>query len=673
METDLKRLKITESKLQLLESMKITSINDLLTYYPSKYDVIKKTLPNSTSNHIIDEATVIESPKVLFIKKNMTRMSFKAIVNEQEYLIIIFNRHFLRSKLTVGSVITIIGKVDFNKHIIVVTDIKFNRLDTISGIYPIYSLKRGITNKSIQNYMTKALNLVEDELVDFIPEKYIHKYHLITLKEALKQIHFPSSELLLKQAIKYLKYEEFLKFHLTMLYIKKYYHTQNIGIAKKYDQCKLNNYIQQLPFKLTDDQLKVTQEILNDLKSPIIMDRLVQGDVGSGKTVVASIALYANFLSGFQGALMAPTEILATQHFETLTALFKNTNIKIGLLIGSLSSKNKTNIKNEIASGNINIVVGTHALIQEGVSFYQLGLVIADEQHRFGVKQRQKLQDKGKKADLLTMSATPIPRTLSMVMYGDKDVSTIKHKPSQRKEVITKVIKTKSMKPILHDLNQYLLSGGQCYVVCPLVEESENITNVSNAVSIYEGMRKYFKDRVHVGLLHGKMNDEDKENVMKQFLNHDIDILVSTTVIEVGVDVKNANMMVIYDAHRFGLSQLHQLRGRVGRSNQQGYCYLFTSSEDLETIEKLKFLEENSDGFKISQYDLQLRGPGEMLGQKQSGLPSFLIADVFKDFNILELARNDAAEIIEHIEENEYSNIQQVLKNKIQNNDTYLD
>ena len=317
-------------------------------------------------------------------------------------------------------------------------------------------------------------------------------------------------------------------------------------------------------------------------------------------------------------------------------------------------------------------MVGTHALIQDALQFKKLGLVIADEQHRFGVNQRKKLQDKGDKVDLLTMSATPIPRTVAMVLYGDKDVSAIHTMPSRRKTVQTKVIKTKSMKPILPQLEAYIKEGGQCYVVCPLVEDSETM-DLQSATKIYDAMCAYYKNKIRIGLLHGRMSDEQKDQIMQAFMKHELDILVSTTVIEVGVDVENANMMVIYDAHRFGLSQLHQLRGRVGRSTQQSYCFLFTSSNDQEALERLTFLENETDGFKIAEYDLKLRGPGELLGQKQSGLPSFLVADIMKDFNILERARIDAMEIIDHIDTPQYYSIRKYLEKKIEKNETYLD
>lgn len=664
-------LKINKNRIELLSSMGIKTVNDLIRYYPSRYEVIEEIPPVLMNEKTIFEGIVIEAPKVFFIRSNMSRMTFKVRYQQDDFSVSIFNRHYLRKNLHLNSVVTIIGKLQ-HPHNVVATDIKIQPLNEIAGVHAVYSLKQGITNKSMSGYIKKGLAFVEKDLIDFIPEEYIKKYNLIYLKEALYQVHFPKNKEEVKAALKYLKYEEFLIFQLTLLYIKKSTHENDIGIYKHYNQDKLNDYILHLPFKLTDDQIKVSREILTDLKSGHIMDRLVQGDVGSGKTVVASIVVYANYLAGYQSALMAPTEILALQHLQTFKNFFAQLPIKIALLTGSISSKEKKEIYEKIASQQIDLVIGTHAIIQDNLHFKKLGLVIADEQHRFGVNQRKKLQDKGEKVDLLTMSATPIPRTVAMVVYGDKDLSAIHTMPALRKKTITKVYKTKSMRPILSQLEDYIAGGGQCYVVCPLVEENETM-DLHSATKVYEAMSRYYNGRFRFGLLHGRQSDEEKEDIMKRFVDHEIDILVSTTVIEVGVDVENANMMVIYDAHRFGLSQLHQLRGRVGRSKKQGYCFLFTSSNDDEALQRLRFLENESDGFKIAEYDLKLRGPGELLGQKQSGLPSFLIADVLKDFNILEYARNDANEIIENINNEKYYTILKYLKKKIENNDTYLD
>lgn len=668
---DLSHLKINKNRIELLKTMDIYTVEDLIRFYPHRYDYIGHIPPILIGEKTVFEGVIIEAPKVFFIRRNMTRMTFKVSYENQVMSIAIFNRHFIRSHLQIGNKVTIIGKLHSLQQVIA-NDIKLSPLEEIKGFHPVYNLKTGITSKSLAGYIKKGLVFVEKDLIDFIPENYIQKYQLPYIKEALKHIHFPENETELKQAIKYLKYEEFLKFQLTLLYIKKNTHDIDVGIIKEFNQSLLNDYILNLPFILTDDQSHVCKEILQDIKSPHIMDRLVQGDVGSGKTVVASIAIYANFLAGYQSAFMAPTEILASQHFYTLSNLFEDLGIKMIMLTGSLSTKEKKEVYIKIKNHEVDLIIGTHALIQEAVEYKKLGLVIADEQHRFGVKQRKKLQDKGVKVDLLTMSATPIPRTVAMVVYGDKDVSAIHTMPSSRKTVQTKVIKTKSMKPILPQLESYIISGGQCYVVCPLVEESETM-DLQSATKIYEAMNRYYKSKIRIGLLHGRMTDDKKEEVMKQFIQHELDILVSTTVIEVGVDVKNANMMVIYDAHRFGLSQLHQLRGRVGRSDQQSYCYLFTSSHDQEAVNRLNFLENETDGFKIAEYDLQLRGPGELLGKKQSGLPSFLIADIMKDFNILDKARMDANEIMEEIDEPHYFTIKKYLQKKIEKNETYLD
>ena len=403
------------------------------------------------------------------------------------------------------------------------------------------------------------------------------------------------------------------------------------------------------------------------------MYRFLQGDVGSGKTVVSSVALYANYLAGYQGALMAPTEILASQHYQTLLSFFKDTDVKIALLTGSLTNKEKERIYEQIQNGDIDMIVGTHALFQKKVEYHRLGFVITDEQHRFGVEQRKALKNKGSQVDFLIMSATPIPRTLAISMYGDMDVSTMKTMPKGRIPVVTKYIKSSSMKPILKDLKEYLASGGQCYVICPLVEDSE-VLDAKSASQIAEAMQQYFRGTYQVGLLHGQMKDDEKDRIMQDFQKQKIHILVSTTVVEVGVDVKNANMMVIYNAERFGMSQLHQLRGRVGRGHQQAYCFFMSSSTSKEAIERLKYMEKSHDGFEISMYDLQIRGPGEVLGNRQSGLPTFLVADVFKDFPILNVAREDAMRIVEGYEKrNEYYHLMSTIQEKLKENNEYVD
>ena len=668
--TDIKLLKTTSRRLEILASMNITTLEDLIYQYPYRYGVIEEKYPTDEDEHLIIEATVI-SPVKIFFKGKMSRMSFEV---EDKYLqhfqVSIFNRHFLRQHLKLGTTITIIGKCI--NHRITASDIKIKPLQDISGIYPVYSLKEGITQKSFRQYVKKALSLLNHEFDDFIPEKYRIQHHLIRKESALYCIHFPENKKDVQEALKYLKYEEFLKFQLTMQLMKQQ-RTQEMGIAKDFDVTQLQSLILSLPFALTKDQQTAIKEIVEDLKSPQMMYRFLQGDVGSGKTVVSSVALYANYLAGYQGALMAPTEILATQHYQTLSRFFENTDVHIELLTGSLSLKEKERVYQAIQSGEADIVVGTHALFQKKVVYHNLGFVITDEQHRFGVMQRKALKNKGQQVDFLIMSATPIPRTLAISMYGDMDVSTIKTMPQGRLPVKTQYIHSSSMKPILKHLKSYLAQGGQCYVICPLVEDSENL-EAKSASQIAKAMQKYFQTQYNVGLLHGQMKEDEKEKVMNGFLNNTIQILVSTTVVEVGVDVKNANMMVIYNAERFGMSQLHQLRGRIGRGQEQAYCYLMSSSSSKEAIERLKYLEKSHDGFEISLYDLKLRGPGEVLGQRQSGLPTFLVADIMKDFPILSIARKDADEIIhDYIQNHEYQGIVCKIQEKLQVNNEYVD
>lgn len=668
--TDIKLLKTTSRRLEILASMNITTLEDLIYQYPYRYEVIEEKYPTDEDEHLIIEATVI-SPVKIFFKGKMSRMSFEV---EDKYLqhfqVSIFNRHFLRQHLKLGTTITIIGKCI--NHRITASDIKIKPLQDISGIYPVYSLKEGITQKSFRQYVKKALSLLNHEFDDFIPEKYRIQHHLIRKESALYCIHFPENKKDVQEALKYLKYEEFLKFQLTMQLMKQQ-RTQEMGIAKDFDVTQLQSLILSLPFALTKDQQTAIKEIVEDLKSPQMMYRFLQGDVGSGKTVVSSVALYANYLAGYQGALMAPTEILATQHYQTLSRFFENTDVHIELLTGSLSLKEKERVYQAIQNGEADIVVGTHALFQKKVVYHNLGFVITDEQHRFGVMQRKALKNKGQQVDFLIMSATPIPRTLAISMYGDMDVSTIKTMPQGRLPVKTQYIHSSSMKPILKHLKSYLAQGGQCYVICPLVEDSENL-EAKSASQIAKAMQKYFQTQYNVGLLHGQMKEDEKEKVMNGFLNNTIQILVSTTVVEVGVDVKNANMMVIYNAERFGMSQLHQLRGRIGRGQEQAYCYLMSSSSSKEAIERLKYLEKSHDGFEISLYDLKLRGPGEVLGQRQSGLPTFLVADIMKDFPILSIARKDADEIIhDYIQNHEYQGIVCKIQEKLQVNNEYVD
>lgn len=670
MEYGLEVLKINKNRIQLLNQMSLFTVKDLIQHYPYRYDEIIET-PLHDEQKVIIEAILVDEPKVFF-KGKLSRLSFRCDYQGKIISVIIFNRHFLKKNMKIGLPMTIIGKYNQKRSSITASDIKLKSIKELEGITPIYSLKEGITQKSFQGYVKKALGFYKGHIGHIIPDFLCEKYHLITREEALFKVHFPQVRSDVISSLRYLKYEEFFKFQLTMQYIKMN-RTQNVGISKLIDKEKVDQFIQKLPFSLTEDQQNVVEDILLDLSSHKLMYRFVQGDVGSGKTVVAAISLYANYLAGYQGAMMAPTEILAMQHYQSLSKLFKKTGIKVVLLTGRLSVKEKREIYQQIENGKVDIVVGTHALFQDKLNYHRLGLVITDEQHRFGVEQRKALKDKGEKVDFLIMTATPIPRTLAISLFGDMDVSTITTLPSGRKDVKTRFIKSTSMKPILNDLKNYLASGGQCYVVCPLVNESEAITG-RNAVDISKAMASYFKEQYRVGLIHGQMSDEEKNIIMNDFQKNKIQILVSTTVIEVGVDVANANMIVIYNAERFGLSQLHQLRGRVGRSKQQGYCYLLSEATQNEQKERLEFLETHSNGFEVSEYDLKLRGPGDLLGNKQSGLPTFMIGDIFKDFHILETTRKDAYEVLKyHLDDEKVIKLLAEIKNNLLKNNEYID
>lgn len=670
MEYNIDVLKIQKNRIQLLNQMSIYTVKDLIQHYPYRYEEVLET-PLHDEQKVIIEAILIDEPKV-FYKGKMSRLSFCCHYKGKNITVTIFNRHFLKKNMIIGMPLTIIGKYNQKRSTITASDVKLKSIKELEGITPVYSLKEGITQKSFRGYVSKAFRFYQGHIHNIIPDFLCKRHQLINREDAIYKVHFPTYRSDVISSLRYLKYEEFFKFQLTMQYIKLN-RTQDIGVSKLIDIQKVDHFISKLPFTLTEDQRHVIHDILIDLSSQKLMYRFVQGDVGSGKTVVAAVGLYANYLAGYQGAMMAPTEILAMQHYQSLIKLFQRTKVKIALLTGKLSIREKKEIYQKIENGEVDIIIGTHALFQEKLNYFRLGMVVTDEQHRFGVEQRKALKNKGEKVDFLIMSATPIPRTLAISLFGDMDVSTISSLPQGRKKVITKYVRGISMKPILHDLQSYLANGGQCYVVCPLVSESEAVTG-RNAVDISKAMSSYFKDQYHVGLIHGQMNDEDKNKIMRDFKNNKIQILVSTTVIEVGVDVANANMMVIYNAEKFGLSQLHQLRGRVGRSNQQGYCYLLSDAKQKEQIERLEFLETHHNGFEVSEYDLKLRGPGDLLGNKQSGVPTFMIGDVFKDFHILEITRKDANEVLQnHQNDEKVLKLLSEIKNNLTKNNEYID
>ena len=563
--------------------------------------------------------------------------------HEEPLTITIFNRHFLKKNMQVGMMLTIIGKYSASKKAITASDLKLKNLKEISGITPVYSLKEGLTQKSFQGYVNKALNFYKGHIANTIPLYLCQKYHLIDKEDALFKIHQPQTRSDVISALRYLKYEEFFKFQMTMQYIKQN-RTQNIGISKLIDKEKVTHFIEKLPFQLTDDQKKVVDDILIDLTSQKLMYRFVQGDVGSGKTVVAAISLYANYLAGYQGAMMAPTEILALQHYQSLKKMFKKYKINIALLTGHLSQKEKNEIYQQLENGQIDIIIGTHALFQEKVQYNQLGLVITDEQHRFGVRQRSTLAEKGENVHTLVMTATPIPRTLALILYGDLDISIIDELPPGRQKIDTLAVDSRYHPRIYAFIEKHVAAGRQAYVICPMIEENEKL----EVQSVLEYTAELTEELPHcrVACVHGKMKAKEKQTIMDSFAAGEIDVLVSTTVVEVGINVPNATIMLIENAERFGLAQLHQLRGRVGRGAEKSYCILVSDTKTRVAKERMKTMTESEDGFVISEKDLKLRGPGEFFGIRQHGLPELKIADLCRDLPILKEAQAAAAELL---------------------------
>lgn len=643
--------------IKLLNKLNINNIYDLVTHYPFRYNILEKT--GLDSERVVLEGIVESIPTVNRFKGNMNVMNFRFNTNDTIVNVSIFNRAFLKSSLRIGKPIVVIGKYDKFKNTVTASEIRFGVLGDKTKIEPIYSTTSGLSNKILSRYISNALDIYLNNIYGYVPKYIREKYNLMDKKEAVKIIHNPSNIGELKQAQISLKYDELFIFMLKINYLKMRNKKEKSGLNRDGDISKVEGFINQLPFLLTFDQRTAIDEILKDLKDSIRMNRLLQGDVGSGKTVVAAIAMYYNFLSGYQSALMVPTEVLANQHYQSIKDLFKNVDINIGLLTGSLSKKEKMQIYENLKSGKIDIIIGTHALIQDNVEYYNLGLVITDEQHRFGVNQRANLRNKGMMPDILYMSATPIPRTYALTIYGDMEISNIKTMPSDRKPIKTLLKSSKEMKEVLTLMWEELEKGHQIYVIAPLIEESEKL-DLTNVNLLKEKIEVAFGKKYNIGILHGRMDAREKEKVMDEFSSNKINILISTTVIEVGVNVLNATMIVIFDADRFGLSTLHQLRGRVGRSNLESCAILISDKEK----ERLNIMKETNDGFLISEADFKIRGYGDLFGVKQSGDMAFKIADLKKDFKILLQAKEDSYNLLNNDSFNtslEYEKLRQIL------------
>ncbi|MBR2247783.1 MAG: ATP-dependent DNA helicase RecG [Bacilli bacterium] len=634
---------IGPKSLALLNKININTVEDLVTHYPFRYEFLKRSDLSKAEDKekVIIDGRIESVPILMRFKAGLNKMNFRLVTPSGVVGVSIFNRAFLKSHLTVGTGVTVIGKIDKQKNIITASDIKLETLSNKVKIEPVYHATSGLTNKNLSTYINMALLMYGKEIPDYIPRKYLEKYNFSNKKTSLNLIHNPSTEEKLKEVTTRLKYEELFAFMFKINYLKVQNKKKNNGLDRVIDKDKLNKFIDSIPFKLTNDQVKAVDEIIKDLEASHRMNRLLQGDVGSGKTIVSFIAMVANYISGYQSALMAPTEILATQHYDNLCKFLKKSKIKAELLTGSTPKKEKTRIYEGLKNGDINIVVGTHALIQDEVEYNNLGLVITDEQHRFGVHQRANLQNKGKRPDVLYMSATPIPRTYALTIFGDMDVSTIKEKPIGRQKIDTYVKKNNEIKDVLQMMYDELQEKHQIYVIAPLIEESDN-SDMTNVYKLKDQMKLAFKDKYTIDIVHGKMAGAAKDAIMNKFKDGKVDILISTTVIEVGVDVPNATTMVIFDADRFGLSTLHQLRGRVGRGEVKSKCILISDSD----TERLKIMETVDDGFEISEEDFKLRGHGDLFGTKQSGDMAFKIANVRNDYKILLQAKKDSKEYL---------------------------
>lgn len=636
---------VGEKRAETLATLGIETIEDLLSYYPFRYeDIQERQIQEINDQEKVTLKGLVVSPAVLnrFGYKK-SKLSFRLMQENDVFMVSFFNQPYLKDKVVVGEEIAIYGRWDAKRQTL-------NGMKILSsssqneGFSPIYHVNKSIRQTTLIQLIKQAFEQYYSYIEENLPQNLVDKYRLFARNEAMWAMHFPKTMEDHHQAKRRVIFEEFFVFQMKIQGLKTREKAEKNGLSIPYDIHKLKAFIASLPFELTNAQKKVTNEICKDLLSPKHMQRLLQGDVGSGKTIVAAIVLYAATTAGFQGALMVPTEILAQQHYQSLAELLRPFEVNVALLTGSTKTKERQQILTDLKSGELDIIIGTHALIQDEVDFAHLGLVITDEQHRFGVNQRKVLREKGYKPDVLFMTATPIPRTLAITAYGEMDVSIIDELPAGRIPIVTRWVLPKQLDQVLKWGQTELASHHQMYVICPLIEESENL-DVENAQKIYEQLRDYYAPDYQVGLLHGRMKNDEKDAVMQAFKENQLQVLVSTTVIEVGVNVPNATAMIIIDADRFGLAQLHQLRGRVGRGSQASYCILVANPKNEVGKERMKIMTQTNNGFVVSQKDLELRGPGEVFGNRQSGLPVFHFADIVADAHVLEIAKEEAQAI----------------------------
>lgn len=621
----------------------IETVEDLLLYFPFRYEDFKSknVLDLEDGEKAVVSGIVATPANVQYYGYKRNRLRFTIKQGELVLAVSFFNQPYLADTIELGQTVAVFGKWDKAKGAL--TGMKL-LAQVEDDLQPVYRLSQGVSQSALVKVIKTAFEAGLDNLLEEnLPQILMDKYHLLSRRQAVRAMHFPKDLEEYKQALRRVKFEELLFFQLQLQVLKEENRSVGQGIVLDWDKKKLKALQAKLPFTLTEAQERSLNEILADMRSPYHMNRLLQGDVGSGKTVVAGLAMYAAVTAGKQAALMVPTEILAEQHLQSLTSLFPS--LRILLLTGSLKAVERRERLELIQTGQVDLIVGTHALIQEGVHFHDLGLVIIDEQHRFGVAQRRILREKGQNPDVLMMTATPIPRTLAITAFGDMDVSIIDQMPAGRKEIITRWVKHQQLNLVLDWLVKEIQKGSQAYVISPLIEESEAL-DLKNAIALEEELIAYFGDRARIALLHGKMKGEEKEAIMQAFKQGEIDLLVSTTVIEVGVNVPNATVMIIMDADRFGLSQLHQLRGRVGRGDKQSYAVLVANPKTESGKRRMKIMTETTNGFVLAEEDLKLRGSGEIFGTRQSGIPEFQVANLIEDYPILEEARKVAVQVV---------------------------
>lgn len=658
---------------QGLASLGIKSIYDLLMYFPFRYNDLE-TLPLDQlmdGQKTLLKGIVVTEPYVSRFGYKKSRLSFKIKIDHDVVMVNFFNQPWLKDKIELGKEVAIYGKYNVSRQSLSAFKFVAEKKEG-AAMEPIYPLNRHIKQKKLQELIDLAITDYLPLLGNIVPQELRTKYKLETDQAIVQDLHHPKNSMMARKAKRSAIFREFFLFQVQLAQMLNQQDDETPGEPKKYDLKEIKRLINLLPFELSDDQKKVVNEIFADLHSSRQMRRLLQGDVGAGKTIVAVFAIYAVVTAGYQATLMVPTEILAQQHFDKINEMLSQLGVRVALLTSDTKELEKKEIYRELADGTINVVIGTHALIQDPVEFKNLGLVIIDEQHRFGVNQRNNLIQKGNHPDILAMTATPIPRTLALTVYGNMNVSSIHQLPKGRKPIISSWITSNKLREVLTQMQSQLDQGFQIYVVTPLISESET-TDLKNAEELQAKLAQYFKEQ-NVVLLHGRMSGEEKNQIMDAFADKKIDILVTTSVIEVGVDVPNANMMIIFNADRFGLSQLHQLRGRIGRGQTQSYC-IFVSDPKTEVGKKrMEIIANTSDGFKLAEEDLKLRGEGDIFGKAQSGLPQFRVGDVVQDFNALLTAQKEARNLIKkdpNLENSEYDFLNKVLKysKDLQNSD----